>query len=141
MSLIMDMADAMVNTLNAHDFNKPFVAERLYVPMFDLKDMKDLRVSVVPRGVDTAIESRALVKHDVMIDVAVQQKLATEGNAEIDALMNLTQEIADHVRQRRSIDNCYWLKTENDPIYSPEHISGLRQFTSVLTFTFRAVAA
>jgi hypothetical protein len=32
-----------------------------------------------------------------------------------------------------------WVKTENLPIYSPEHLETKQVFTSLLTFTFRVV--
>ncbi len=32
-----------------------------------------------------------------------------------------------------------WLSTTDEPVYSPGHLEELRQFTSVLTVTFRVV--
>ena len=32
-----------------------------------------------------------------------------------------------------------WLRTENDPVYAPEHLAELGVFTSVLTLTLRVV--
>ena len=73
MSAIIPLADAVVAALNSGTFSQPFTAMRLYVPNFDLKDMKDLHVSVVPRGVELSTASRSLLQHDVQIDVAVQK--------------------------------------------------------------------
>ncbi len=52
MTTVLQVADSVVAQLNAADFDHEFIAERLYVPNFDLEDMKELRVSVVPRDVE-----------------------------------------------------------------------------------------
>ena len=139
MALITDVAGAVVAELNAGEFAQEFTAVRRYLPLFDLSEMKDLHVTVVPRGVAITGLARGVNQHDVQIDVAVQKKLETEGSDEIDPLMALVEEIADFFRLRRlaSYSNAVWVKTENTPIYSQEHLGQMRQFTSVLTLTFR----
>ena len=120
------------------------MARRYYVPVFDLKEMKDLHVTVVPRAVEMSTASRAMLQHDVQIDVAVQKKLPqdTAGDqAAIDALMGLVQEIADVLRAAGHFGDAQWVKTDNKPVYSPEHMEQLRQFTSVLTLTLRMLRA
>lgn len=140
MSTVIEIVEAVVAAMNGHVFSQPFAARRCYVPVFDLKDMKDLHVTVVPRGLEMATASRSLLQDDVQIDVAVQKKLpanASGDQAAIDALMGLVQEIADFVRSTGRFGDAVWAKTENKPIYSPEHLEQLRQFTSVLTLTLR----
>jgi hypothetical protein len=138
-SVIADIATAVVEALNAGEFSQEFTAVRHYLPTFDLKDMKDLHVSVVPKGVEMSLAGRGLPQDDVQIDVAVQKKLTAADLAEIDALVALVQEIADFVRTTGKFGDSAWMKTENVPIYSPEHLEQLRQFTSVLTLTLRMV--
>ena len=139
MALIADIADAVVTELNAGSFSVPFTAERLYRPDFELSDMKDLHVSVVPHGLEMSTAGRVLSQHDVQIDVAVQKKLDAADNAEIDALMGLVEELAEFLRTKRQFGDAVWVRTENSPVYSQEHLGELRQFTSVLTATFRVV--
>jgi len=147
MSTITAIADAVVAELNgvaAGTFSQPFVARRLYVPNFDLKDMKDLHVSVVPRGVELSTASRSLLQHDVQIDVAVQKKLPADTSndqAVTDELMGLVQEIADFLRNVGHFGDAQWVKTENKPVYSSEHLEQLRQFSSVLILTLRMLRA
>jgi len=50
------------------------------------------------------------------------------------------QEIAEFVRAKGKFADATWVKTENVPIYSQEHLGELRQFTSVITFLFRVVS-
>ena len=84
---------------------------------------------------------RGLAQDDVQIDIGVQQKLSSVASeaAEIDALMNLVQKIAGFVRETRQFGDAVWLKTENAPIFAPEHLSELRQFTSVITLSLRVM--
>jgi len=139
MALIADIADAVVAELNAGSFSVPLTAERLYRPDFELPDMKDLHVSVVPHGLEMSTAGRALSQHDVQIDLAVQKKLDAADNAEIDALMGLVDELAEFLRTKRQFGDAVWVRTENSPVYSQEHLGELRQFTSVLTATLRVV--
>ena len=67
MTTVLQVADSVTAQLNAAEFDFEFVAERMYVPNFDLEDMKELRVSVVPRDVELLPHDRA---HNIWIDVA-----------------------------------------------------------------------
>jgi len=139
MAVIAEIAGAVVAELNAGTFSQPFEATRCYLPRFDLAEMKDLHVTVVPKGLTILPGTRVHNQHDYTIDVAVQKKLSAVDNTEIDTLMELVDEIAQHFRGRRlaTTPSAVWVRTENEPTYAPEHLQELRQFTSVLTFTFR----
>ena len=141
MAVITDIADAVAAEINAGSFSQPVSATREYLPAFELADMQQLRVTVVPKSLTTLPGGRAHNQHDFAIDVAVQKKLDTADNSEIDDLMTLVDELADHLRFKRLTDypNAVWLKTENQPVYAQEHLQELRQFTSILTFTFRVM--
>jgi hypothetical protein len=100
--------------------------------------MTELRVSVVPRSVVSKGLDRNRDSFDYQIDVAVQQKLdPTSGN--LDALMALVEEIADHFRSHplAGYPQARCTEVENVPVYAPEHLDEFRQFTSLLTLTFR----
>jgi hypothetical protein len=141
MAIVIDIADAVAAELSDGEFSQEFTAVRQYRPEFELPEMKDLHVTVVPKGVAITSLGRGVNQHDYQIDVAVQKKLATEDSAELDPLMALMEEIADFFRMRRlsSYPSAAWVKTENEPIYSQEHLGEMRQLTSVLTLTFRVV--
>ena len=141
MSVIADIADAVVTELNAHMFSQAVAAARAYLPRYDLAEMKDLHVTVVPKGVEIDVSSRTLAQHDYSIDIAVQKRLSGDDQSDMDGLMGLVEEVADFFRQRRlaAYPNAVWARTENMPIYAPEHMEQMRQFTSVLTLTFRVI--
>ena len=142
MSTIIKIADAVVGELNRAALGEAFTAKRTYRPVYDLKDMKDLRVSVVPRAVAETIQSRSRTQGDYTVDVAVQKKVADD--TETDGLMKLVEEVARDFRFRRlpllGGGEAVWIGTANSPVYAPEHLAELGQFTSVLSLTFRVLA-
>ena len=139
MSTVLNVADALVATLNSATLSQPVIAQRLYVPNFDLQDVSELRVSVVPREVSITALDRRREFHEVAIDVAVQKKFDKGDAAEIDPLVSLVEEIADLFKHSRldSFPAAIWAKTQLVVLYSAEHWEQLRQFTSLLTLTFR----
>ena len=144
MSLVTTIADAVVAELNnaaPGTFSQTFTAARHYRPQFDLAELKTLRVSVVPKGIEISGLGRSSNQHDVSIDVAVQKKVAAADAAELDGLTHLTEQIADFFRLRRltALPGALWTKTDNVPVYAPEHLETKQVFTSVLTLTFRVV--
>ena len=138
-SLIIQVADAVVAELTAADLG--FVPQRHYRPQFELAELKDLRVSVVPKGITITSLGRTSNQHDITIDVAVQKKVDASDTASLDVLMGLVQRTADALRLKRlsAMPEAAWVKTDNVPIYAPEHLDSKSVFTSVLTVTYRVV--
>lgn len=140
-SRIIELADALVVSLNEQAFAAPpAIAERTYRPSYDLKDIKELRIAVVPASSETVLSDRVLAQYDIVLDVGVMKKLKLADVAEEDALMSIVQEIETHVRTTGAIGDGQWVATVNDPIFSQEHLAEHRQFTSILSFAFRLVS-
>jgi len=141
MPLVTEIADAVTAELNGHAFSFPYVAERHYLPVFELPEMKTLHVTVVPKGLTVTQIARSKAAYDVQIDVAVQKKFDAGDVVELDPLLNLVEEIAEFFRFKilPGPFRASWIKTEHPALYAPEHMDQLRQFTSLLTFTFRVM--
>ena len=140
MSVLVQIADAVKDELNGQAFSLPFEAERMYRPLFELPEMKELHVTVVPAGIEMQASGRSLVQHDYAIDVAVQKKFTKDGPTELDPLMGLVEEIIDFFRMRRPAgQDAVCVRAANEPVYSQDHMEQFRQFTSVITLTFRAL--
>ncbi len=140
MSTIASIADAVAAHINAGTFSQPITAERMYQPAFTLEDLKDLRVSVVPRTTAISAASRDSSIFECVIDVGVQQKLpAGDEEIEIDRLLDLVEEIADHLRLRRLPDapEAAWAGITHEPVVSSESLEQHRVFTSVLSVMYR----
>jgi len=140
-SVLIAIADAVVDALNAATLSQPLAAERLYQPVFDLPEMDELHVSVVPKGVKVLASTRNQNQHDYAIDIGVQKRVTDD--AETDAMMLLTEEIADHFRlgrvQADGVGSVPLLTVATDPVFAPEHLTEKRVFTSVVTLTFRVL--
>ena len=137
MSTILNIADAVTASLNAGSFNPALDAERHYQPAFDLPDLAALKVSVVPKSVTIANATRESGYFDCAVDIGVQKKIADD--AEIDVLVELVEQIADHLRMKRlnSFPEAAFVSIANEPVFAPEHLDTQRVFTSVLTVTYR----
>ena len=141
MSVIADIADAVAAALNAAPagtFAQAFTAQRAYLPQFDLKDMADLHVTVVPKGADIQAAGRNVGQYDYSIDVGIQKKFS--GDSEADALMTLAEQVADYFRGKRlASHSAAWARSEHSHLYAQDHMRELGQFTSVVTLTFRVL--
>ena len=144
MSLVTDIADAVASELNAappDTFSQPVTAERHVLPQFELQDLAELRVTVVPKGVEIGGSTRASSQYDITVDVGIQKKVGKDLDAEVAALGTLVDEVAEHLRRRTLAEAPYaqWVGIRNEPVYAPEHLSEQRVFTSVLTVSYRAM--
>jgi len=142
MSIILEVADAVVSELNSSPvdtFDYPFVAKRLLYPEFSLEELEELKVSVVPRAMETDPSSRLYVTHEFTVDVGIQKRLGGEIEAEVESMLKLTEEINAYLRWRplKAKEGLSWAKGKNDPLYVPEHLVNERVFTSVITITYR----
>jgi hypothetical protein len=141
MSLVIDIADAVVAELSSGAFSQSIAAQRMVLPEFGLEDLADLRVTVVPKAVEISGSTRSVSQYDVQIDIGVQKKLGKDLDAEVAELCELVDEIADFLRRRSLADAPYaaWVRSVNEPIYAADHLAEQRVFTSVLTLTYRAM--
>ena len=135
---IISLADALVAELGNHAFNLTFEVERAYLPRYELKDLDEVRVTVVPKDDVGQRASRAQWQADYKIDLAIQQKLGDDELGQMDALILLGQELADHLRSHTLPDNSAVLVECNyAPLFDPEHLEKHRTLTTVLNLTFR----
>ena len=144
MSLITDIADAVVAELNAAPagtFDPPFTAQRRVLPAFELAELAELKVTVVPKAVQITGSTRSSSQYDLAVDIGVQRKLTSNSDSDVETLGTLVDQIAEYLRQRPLSQAPYgvWVGTANEPVYSPEHLLEQRVFTSVLTVTYRAI--
>ena len=144
MALIIDIADAVVTELNAAPagtFDPAFTAVRRVLPEFDLSELAELKVSVVPKAVEISGYTRSVGQFDCRIDIGVQKKLGKDLDTEVAGLCGLVDAIAGYLRRRplAAAPHAVWVRTQNDPVYAPEHLAEQRAFTSVLTITYRSV--
>lgn len=153
MSIAIDIADAVAAEVNSSGLLPSGVtAHRRVLPEFELKELTDLKVMVVPRSLNITGSTRASSQYEIAIDIGLQKKLSpgnpgspVPGSGYLDtqvaALGALVDQITSHL-QRRPLAGfpwATWVSIANDPIYVPDHLAQQRVFTSVLTVTYRAI--
>ena len=139
MSIVSEVADAVRDELDAGQFSIPFKAVRAFRHDQTLPEGKELRVSVVPKGVTVTPAARGVCSYDIQIFVAVMKKLDRATPETVDPLLGLVEEIADFFRLRR-LEKCpaaVWTGTEIKPMVSTEHLEQLKQFTSLITLSLK----
>lgn len=145
MATIIDIADAVAAELNAAPEDswgeESFKASRQVLPVFELADLAELKVVVVPRSVEVTAATRSAGQYEYAVDIGVQKKLTADLDAEVAALCGLVERIGDYLRRRTlaSAAGAVWAGVGNDPVYAREHLAGQRVFTSVLTVTYRVL--
>lgn len=135
---IIQIADAIVADLNAHTFSQPLQAVRLYLPRYKLEDLTQIRVSVVPKDDVGERTSRSQWQQDYQIDLAIQQKLTSDGVSQLDPLLLLGQELADYFKHHNPTGNlAVLIGCRYAPLFDPEHLEKHNTLTTVLQLTFR----
>jgi len=149
MSLVTDIADAVAAEINAAPgspatFSQTFTAVRKVVPAYELEELADLKVTVVPKAVEISGSTRSASQYDITVDIGIQKKLPPGNDAsdeQVETLGTLVDQIAEYLRRRPLAGAPFasWVSIVNDPVYAPEHLLEKRVFTSVLTVTYRAM--
>lgn len=135
---VVVLAQAVVAELQAGTYSQPCDVVRAYAPVATLQELTTARVTVIPKRCDSELQSRAALRDEYAVDIAVQRKVDPADLAEIDALLLLTEELRDFLKGRAlaACPEAQWLATANDPLYAPEHLAQQHAFTSLLTLTY-----
>lgn len=140
MALLIDVANAVVAELNSSVIWPEGVAAVMNLkPEFELKDLKKLKVTVVPKALKFTGETRRNGGREVKVDIGIQRKTADP--AILAELLQFVEDIAGLFERKRlsQYQHAVCVGIENDPVYDPEHLRQMRQFTSVITLTFKVL--
>lgn len=140
-SHLTDVADAVVDVLNAATFSEPHpgvFAERRYRPRKDFEEMGDkVYVTVVPRASSATNITRGKTKErDVTVDIGIERVTNFEKNDDGDALVLLVQEIEDLFLGQAAV-----IESSLDPPYFQERIDTMNTFTAIIRLTFKNITA
>ena len=131
MSEVVNLAVAVAGFLTEYN------AEVLYFPTFDLLDLDDLRVVVVPNSAEYKTVSRE--RHEEILKVQIGfLKRGSEEN--LDDLLRIVEKIGLGFLNRK-LGGATCVCVAYNPIYSPEHLRERGQFTSIIELTFRKICS
>jgi len=140
------IAEAVKDLLAAATLSQEIEAERKWLPRKKLSEMEDaIYVTVVPRSQTSEILGRAETAHVYYVDVAVQNRPENLTNAKLDPLAYLVDEIRTLLLGQRLASptaRCIAAKIPGEAegaIAWPDHLDELRQFTSIMTLTYKLV--
>lgn len=129
MSRILELAEAVAGAL------EDYGAEVQFLPEFDLKGTRGMRVIVVPAGTEFKALSRAAHEERPCVHVGVLKKAAED---DVPALVDFVQQLGSSFLNRRMLDSTCTSVAFN-PVYSPGHLRDKGLFLSVMELTFKAV--
>ena len=142
MSIAREIADALSASLTAYDFTgtTPNV-QRVNWPSYDIEDMADPVVAVVPGSVETTRADRVHWQYDYGITVFVGRHAPTEALA--DDTMDLAEELVDVIRQHDWDEAVTWPTGVTSPmevevtLNPDEGLQDRNVWRAVITVTYR----
>jgi len=138
---IADIADLLVTRISGIGFPEPAAIERRHRPIYDLADVTDLTITVIPRAEAIRADTRGTQAVTYTIDIGVQKKIDTASVSAVDDLLAITEQIKDELRGKALAAGVGWVGIENSPLWLPQHLDQYRQFTSVISVTYEELVA
>ena len=129
MSEVLKIANAVAAEL------ADYQAEVLFFPEFELRDLDEMRVVVVPLSTEYKTLSRAAHEELLKVQIGFLKRGCEDTLPE---LLKLVEGLGlGFLNQRHAGAMCVCVAY--NPIYSPEHLRERGQFTSVIELTFKQI--
>jgi hypothetical protein len=136
------LAAAITQALNeAGGWSVTFTAERLWQPIFDIKDTsEEVKVSVVGTKIESARIARGQWEQIYTVEIGIQHRPDGLATLDLDSLALLVEEIATYWEDNKEITAgakryiCVGVATD---YVNFEHLDEQRQFTSVVVLNFK----
>lgn len=142
MSTAREIADALADSLAAYSFTSPSpTVQRVNWPSYDIDDMSDPVVAVLPGTVETVRVDRTHWQYDYGITVFVGRHAPTEAIA--DATMDLAEDLVDAIRAHNWSQAVTWPSGVTSPmevevVLNPdEGLQDRNVWRAVITATYR----
>ena len=136
---IIQLADAVTDLLNTSGaFTPALGATRAFQPYYELPAAQTAKVIVIGTG-DRSLEraDRSGWKHELTVEVLLQQKLADDDNATRDALVLTADDICEYLKQNWPESSDFDLMLASvQSLLQPEVFRIARLFTTTVRLTF-----
>lgn len=141
MKLAIDIADAIVTELQNTGFSEPLTVSRRVLPEYELAELKNLTVTVVPKSVGITNITRESSSYEFAVDIGIQQKIGKDTDTDVARLSGIVSELASFLNRRKltAFPAAQFMKIANEPVYAPEHLCQKRLFTSIVTLTYKVI--
>ncbi len=129
MSELLEVAQAVTEEL------REYRAELSYFPEFDLRELNEMRIAVVPVGTQYKTISRSSHEEMPKVQIGVLKRCSED---DLDSMLSFVETLGlSFLNKKLAGVTC--IGVAYNPIYSPEHLRERRQFTSVIELTFKSV--
>ena len=143
---LIQIADAVAAELNSPAFQpriaEAFRAERVYLPDFELQDLKQLKVVVIAAASpQQEFATREMNQAEYGIEIGIQKKVSSTSPEELDPLLAFAGEIGSFLRRRElaAFPEAVPIRLQNDPAYEADLLYERRQFASVIEITYQVL--
>lgn len=139
MSVLVDMADAVLAVLQGASLSVAIAPERGYLVVRDLSSLDGIKVTVIP-GAEEIAAFDLTPRHEYLPEVMIWvQRRVNPTNEECDPLMNLVEEIAGQFLPGKRLPGTQATiqHLKHEPPYDPDRLDAQRTFTSGLTLTMK----
>ncbi len=129
MSEVLKMAELVTAEL------KEYKAELVYFPEFDLRELDEMRIAVVPVGTQYKTLSRSAHEELPKVQIGVLKRCGEDG---LDEMLQFVEKLGLGFLNKK-LGRATCVAVAYNPIYSPEHLRERGQFTSVIELTFKVL--
>jgi len=134
---MVNLAEAVKDRINAGTYSAAVTAEREYRPAPDLSALQGVKCYVVPESMAANVSTRASDQFTPMISVTLHK--GGKGNADLDAMMVLAEEVFDQLRgvsYTITEGRCSWQGAENETLFLSSALDELQVFSTRITVSF-----
>ncbi len=125
---ILDIANGVADILGEYN------ADVVFAPDYNLKDMKDMRVVVLPVGRELAFATRTAKDNTLSVEVGVIHKCREQ--AAVPQLILKVEEIGLKLHGAR-VGTCSCMKVKWEPMFSVEDLRSRGLFIGVIHLSFK----
>ncbi len=129
MSEIINIAEKLCEELAEYN------AELLFVPEFELHELEEMKIVVVPIAAEFKSLSRASHEELLKVQIGILKRCTED---DVSELLDFSQDLGLSFLNKK-IDKATCLSVTFNPIYSAEHLRERNQFTSVIELSFKLV--
>ncbi|GIW81493.1 MAG: hypothetical protein KatS3mg105_3300 [Gemmatales bacterium] len=144
-AIVVEVADAVVEQLRNLVESQGGTIQRIWDVHRRLQDNDILQVDVVPTENDRNRADRSTWWEDVLVEVGIRRRVSRSQSGDtvdrktMDGLVATAEQIAQTLQDNPVLldGRASCLSVKIVPVYSPDDLDELRQFTSVVQATYR----
>ncbi len=112
-----------------------YKAELLFVPEFELHELDEMKIVVVPTATEYKTLSRSSHEELLKVQIGILKRCTED---DIPELLEFSQELGLSFLNKK-LGQAMCLSVAFNPIYSADHLRERNQFTSVIELTFKQI--